>query len=128
MQVERLQNFLCVAEHFLEFVVAALRLDDLDEFHLVELVDADHAACADAGCPGLGAETWAVGAVIFWQFLVFQNLLAVDVGDRRLGGGDEVQFASALLVETLLHHVGLVLEFWELADTDHAVVADHERR
>ena len=71
VQVERLQNLLSVAEHFLEFVVAAIRLDDLDEFHLVKLVDADHAAGADPGRAGLGSEARAVGAVIFRQLLVF---------------------------------------------------------
>ena len=52
----------------------------------------------------------------------------MDVGDRRLGGGDEVKFAPALFVEPLLHQVSLILELGKLADADHAVVADHERR
>ena len=117
-----------MAEYRVEFVVAALRLDDLDQLDLVELVHADHAARADPGRAGLGAETRAVGAVIFRQFAGLEQLFAVDVGDRRLGGGDEVKFAAALLVESLLHHVGLVLELGELADADHAVVADHEGR
>ena len=71
-------------------VVALLRRADLDQLHLVELVLSDVAPGVLAVGSGLGAEAGGEGGVADGQLLLTQDLLAVEVGDRHLGGGDQV--------------------------------------
>ena len=52
----------------------------------------------------------------------------MDVGDRRLGGRDEIQFAQRARVQPFLHRVILVGELRELAHAFQALRPDHERR
>src|SRR5581483_5956923 len=106
-------------------LVAMLGLDDLDELDLVELMNANHAASADARRTGFRAEARAVGAVINGELLLRQNFFAMDVGDRRLRGGQQVELAERAGILTLPDGVGLVDELGELADTGHAIPANN---
>ena len=128
VQAQRLEHALGVGDHLLVFRVAVLGLDDLDQLDLVELVDADHAAGADARRAGLAAKTRRVGAVGNRKLVLREEFLAMDVGDGRFGGRDEIQFAERGGVQPFLDGVILVGELGELADAFEALRPDHERR
>ncbi len=59
---------------------------ELHELHLVELVLPDQAADVAAVRAGLGPEAGRAGAVAERQAVLAQDLVAVQVGDRHLGG------------------------------------------
>ena len=69
-------------------------MHELDHLDLVELVDAQQATGVLAGGARLAAETGRVGGVVDRQLVDGQDLVAVDVGDRHLGGGDQVQLVA----------------------------------
>ena len=58
---------------------------------------------------------------------LLQDLLAMDVGDRRLRGGQQIKPAHGFGVHSFLHRVGLVLKFRELSHPHHAVASDDVR-
>ena len=99
-----------LGEH-LELRVAGLRRGEVDELDLVELVLADQAAHVAAVGAGLGAEARRVGAVAARQRRLLEDLAAVQVGHRHLGGRDEVEVGSLDVEE-----VGL--ELGQLAGAD----------
>jgi hypothetical protein len=94
---------------FLEHLEAAVRVDDLHQLHLVELVHADDPLVVAAGRAGLAAETRRVGHHFHRQFGFGQNRVAVEIGHRHLGGGREEQVVDAILAGIGAIHV--VLEF-----------------
>ena len=120
-QLEELQDLLGVAGELLQGVVAGLRGGQLHQLDLVELVLADQAADVLAVGAGLGAEAGGVGGVAQRQVGLVEDLAPVQVGQRHLGGRDQV------VVETLeLEQV--LLELRQLAGADEGVAVDDERR
>src|SRR6266704_4555976 len=85
---------------------------------------ADHAARADSRRSSLGAKTGTVGAITNGQIGLLEDFFAMNIGHRRFGRGQKIKRAEAFGIETFLNCVSLVLEFWKLADTDHAVALD----
>ena len=128
MQAEQLQHFFRVADHFLQFIVSVFRLHDLDQFHFIKLMDANHAARPHARRPRFTAETRRVRAVINGQLLLRQNFFAMDVCHRRFRRGYQIEFAQILGIVTFGHAVILVLEFRKLSDAHEAMLSDHMRR
>src|SRR6266545_2861690 len=111
VQPKSLQHFLRVADHRVEFGVTLFRFHDLDQLDLVELVHANHPARADARRARLRAKARAVGHVTNRKLRLLQNFLAMNVGDRRFGRGQQIELAQRAAVQPLLHHISLVLEF-----------------
>src|ERR1043166_9011283 len=52
----------------------------------------------------------------------------MDVSDRRLSRGQQIELAATLRVQTFLDRIGLIFKFRELADADHALAADDKGR
>ncbi len=91
VQTEPLENRLGVTGQFLEPFGRVIRVHELDEFDLVELVLADEAPHIAPVRPGLGPKTRCEGAVAKRQDLFVEGLVAVDIGHRDLGGGRQVE-------------------------------------
>ena len=68
---------------------------DRDQLDLLELVLADHAARVLAVAAGLGAEAGRVRGQPHRQRVVVDDLVAHDVGQRHLGGRDQVALGLA---------------------------------
>ena len=90
MQTQQLEHALRVRHHFLQLIVAVLRFHNLDQFNLVELMHANHAARADARRARLTAKTRRVGAIINWQLAFLENFLAMNVRHGCFGGRDQI--------------------------------------
>ena len=54
-------------------------------------MDPDHTARADASRPGLRPEAGTVRTIANGQLAFLEDLLAMNVGDRRLRGGHQIQ-------------------------------------
>ncbi len=128
MQAEQLQNLFRIPDQCFQLIVTGFRFDDFDQLHLVELMHANHAARADSSGSGFGAKAWTVSAVINGQLALLQNLFPMDIGHRRFGRGQQIQFAQALPVQPLLHGVSLVFKLGELPHPHHAVPPHNIRR
>ena len=128
MQSEDLQHLLRVREHLLQLVIAVLGFHDLHQLDLVELMHANHPARAHARRARFRAEARAVGAVVNRKLAGRENLLAMDVRDRRLGRREQIQLAQRGLVQTFAHGVSLILKLRKLSHAHHAVAADDVRR
>ena len=87
MQSQGLQDAFGLDNQRFQFVVTALRLHNSDQLDLVELMHANHAARPDAGRSGFRAKTRAVGAVVNRQQFLGQNLVPMNICDRRFGRG-----------------------------------------
>src|ERR1051325_2258328 len=90
MQAEHLENALGMSYHLVQYFVAALRVDDLDQLDFIELMHPYHSASADAGGAGFCAEAGTVGAIINRQLGFFEDFFAMNVRDWSLGGGQEL--------------------------------------
>ena len=114
--------------------VGVLGPRELDQLDLLELVLADDAARVLAGGSGLGAEARRVGRQRDGQPGFVENLVAIEVGDGNLGGGDqpvvvvfELAARSGLGVgigaaEQILGKLG------QLAGAEERLGVDHEGR
>src|SRR5665647_1719246 len=104
-EAEPPQDILGVGGERVEFLVALLRAGELHQFHLLELVLADDAADVAAVAAGLAAETRRVRAQLDGQLLRLQRLVAINVGDRDFGGGDQPEI-GALALEQVFGEFG----------------------
>lgn len=120
VEAEELEDFFGVAGEGFEGVHGGLGGGDVDELDFVELVHANEAAGAEAGAAGFTTEAGGVGGVVDGEVLVFEDLLAMEVGDGDFGGGDEVEVVFGAVVD-------LVAELGELAGADEALGFDEER-
>lgn len=98
-QFEPLQYLLGIGGQFLQRLVGLGRIDDPHHFHLVELVLADHAAGVAAGGAGLAAKARGMGDELQRQLPGVEDLAGHDVGQRYLGGGDQVEIGLALAAD-----------------------------
>lgn len=99
VEAELLEDGFGVGGEFVEFVEGVLRGGDFDEFHFVKLVHADESAGAESGAAGFATEAGGVAAVLDGQSVRGDDLLTMEVGDRNLGGGDEVKRIVGASVE-----------------------------
>src|SRR6516164_5744156 len=108
MEPEHLEDALCVREHFFVLFIAGFGFYDFDQFHFIELMHAYHASGTYAGGPGLPAKTRRIRAIINRQLTFLEDLFAMDVRNRGLGGWNEVESAEGVLVQALLYAVILI--------------------
>ena len=103
-RLEQLQDALGVSGQAFQRLVGGGRIDDLHHLHLVELVLTDHAAGIAPGGTGLAAEARGMGDELQRQLLGVEDLPGDDVGQRNLGGRDQVEvgFAVAADLEQVL--------------------------
>ena len=105
---------------------------EFDQLDLLELVLADHAADVLAVAAGFGAEAGGVGAEAGGELGLVEGLVAEEVGDGDLGGGDEPVVGVLILagdVGTLVVAVEEVLrELGELAGAEEGLGVDHVGR
>jgi hypothetical protein len=83
----------------------------LEQLHLVELVAADRPALLRAVAARLFTITRRVGEVLLRQLRLVQDLVAVQVDERRLCGRQQ---EAALLIGAGLDHEHVVRELGEL--------------
>ena len=117
-----MQHGLGAAGHALVFGGRLFRARDRDQFDLLELVLADHAAGVAAMAAGFGAETHRMRGHAQRQRGVFDDAVAHDVGQRHFAGGDQV---TAVVTEVGGEQV--VFELGQLAGTAQAVGVDDQR-
>ena len=96
-------------------------MDDVDQLDLVELVHADEPAALAPRRSGFATEAWGVGSHLYGQIGFFEDLVAVKVRYRYLGGGSEEKSA-------VLEAIHVVFEFRKLPGPEHAVAIDDVRR
>ena len=70
MQPQQLQHLLRIPDHLLQLFVAAFRLHDLDQLHLVKLMHANHPARPHSRRARFAPETRRVGAITNRQLLL----------------------------------------------------------
>ena len=85
--------------------VGMIRMHDLHQLHLVELVLADHAARVLAVGAGFGAEARRMADELERQLFERHDLVAHEVGDRVLGGRNQVEVAALDLEQVVLEHL-----------------------
>ena len=68
--------------------------DQLHQFHLLELMLANHAPGVLPVAAGLAAEAGRVADMADGQRIPIENQVPVQVGDRHFAGGNEVQVAA----------------------------------
>ena len=87
-------------------------------------MNTNHASGADAGGAGFRPETRAVSAIINRELALGQDFLAMNICDRRFGGGQEVPFTLGLRIQSFLNRVSLIHELGKLSNAHHAIPAD----
>ena len=122
VQTQTLDQRARLADELLEHGVRILGLGIAEHLDLVELMAADHAALAGAVGARLAAVAGRVRKQLARQHALVQYLAAIEVYERRLGGGQHE--AEALLVQA----VHVVLELGELTRGQAAFVGQHVRR
>ena len=118
---ETLKDDLGVADEFFERRPGVLGPDDVDEFDLLELVLAEHAASVLAVGTGLRAKTRRVRGQLDRQPVGLDDRLAHEVGQRHLGGRDQEIPAVACDREQIF------LELRQLARAEQRVLVDEIR-
>ncbi len=107
---------------------------ELDQLDLLKLVLADDAARVFARRASLGAEARRVGGERDGQPRFVENLVAIEIGDGNLGGGDEPVVAVFELAARNGLGVGIGAaekifgKLGQLAGAEERLGVDHERR
>ena len=107
MQPKQLQNFLGIGGQTLVFLAGTFRGSDFDQFHFVELMDANDPARFTTGRTRFPAKTRCVGNVFLWQFIRAQDFFAVKICYRHFRSRGEKEL---IIFQSV--HIGF--EFWEL--------------
>ncbi len=130
-ETEEFEDTFGVASEGLMLVAGLFASREFDELDLLELVLADHAADVFAVAAGFAAEAWCPGAEGDGELRFVEGLVAEEVGDGDLSGGDEpviaiLKFAGvgALVVAVK----GVFGELRELAGPEEGTRVDHEGR
>src|ERR1700722_13622098 len=89
MQAKAFQHLFRAGGHSLVFGGGLLRRRDRDQFDLLELVLADHAAGVLPRRARLGAEAERAGGIAQRQTLLVDDALANEVGERDFRRGDQ---------------------------------------
>ena len=103
-QPELVEQALNMVLHLLKSGIRIFGLLDTYDLDLVELVQTVEAAYVLAVRSGLAAEAGRLGAVLDRKLVGRQDHVAVEVSDRHLGGGDQVE-----VVERHDIHLGLLV-------------------
>ena len=104
-QLQGLQHAFRVAGELLVGRLRVFRAGEPVHLHLVELVQADQAAGVAAVGARLAAEAGGIGGVAKRQLLRRDQLIAVQRGERHLGGGGEPEVVLGA-AEALLGKLG----------------------
>ena len=105
----------------LQAFVGLVRMDDLHQLDLVELVLADHAACVLAVGTGFRTEAGRMTDELQRQPVRGQNFIPHDVGDGNFGGGNQVKLSPV----GFGYREQVFLELRQLPGAAHAVRVDH---
>ena len=107
---------------------------ELDQLDFLKLVLADDAARVFARRSGFGAEAGSVGGEADGQAGLVEDFVAIEIGDRDLGGGDQ----PVVVVFELAPRDGFGIriraakevfsELGKLAGAEEALGVDHEGR
>ena len=89
-------------QHLLVALFRVFRLVDAHNFNLRELMQTVQSTHVLAVAAGLAAEALCVCAVLDRQLCLVKNHVAVDIGDRNLGGGDEVEVVHLAVIHLSL--------------------------
>ncbi len=89
MDVKFFQDVFGIEKKAFQLVEGIVGVCELYEFHLVELMLPCQAPGILPVCPRLFAEAGGVRHVLDGEFVLFKNLVGVDVGDGYLGSGDQ---------------------------------------
>ena len=107
---------------------------ELDQLDFLKLVLANDAARVFAGGSGLGAKAGRVGREADGQARFVEDFVAIEIGDRNLGGGDEpvvvvFEFAAADRLRVGIGAAEKVFgKLGQLAGSEQALAVDHEGR
>ena len=93
-------------------------MDDLYEFHLVELVDPDNAPCVPSRASRLPSPAGSVPGHPDGQISLLEQGLAVEIGNRNFRGRNQKEFV-------VLRGVDFLREFGQLTGSDSAFVLYH---
>ena len=93
-QAQALEEDLGALGEPLELLLRLAGGDEADHLDLVELVDPENPARVAARGAGLAAEGRRVGGIADRQPIRLDDLVAVQVGDRDLGGRDQVEVVA----------------------------------
>ena len=85
-QAQALQYGFGVAREYVEGIARLVGMGQLNQLHLVELMEPDETADVFAIGPRFGSETGRERAVPDGKALLFEDLAAVEVGQLDLGG------------------------------------------
>ena len=88
-QLECFEDLFGVARELLVLGVGLFRAREFDQFDFLKLVLADDAARVLACGSSFGAETGRVGREADGQASFVENLVAIEIGDRHFGGGNQ---------------------------------------
>ena len=121
MESKELEDFFGIRGEGFEFGVGGFRSGHLDEFDLVELMNADQAARSEPGGTRFAPEARGIGDVFLREIGNLEDFLAMEIGDWDLGGRSEVKFVALTAVE-------LLFELRQLTGADEGVAPDDERR
>ena len=121
METEPLEDVFRFAYEDFKLVERGVGMDEVDHLHLVELVDAEHAARHLAGRSGFAAEARRVGGKLDRKILAGENVVAVVVGYRNFSRRDEPEIVDLAVVE-------IFGELGKLARARHRLGIDDERR
>src|SRR5579859_2278646 len=112
MKAKLLHESLAAATQFGESILGLIRGNELEHFHLIELVAPDRAAFLGAVAACLPAIAGSIGKCLDRQFPGRKNLVSVDIQDRGLGGGQQERGPFAL---PGLNVKNIVIELGELS-------------
>src|SRR5262249_33759533 len=88
----------------------------------------DHPSRADTSRSCLAPEARSISAVINGQLLLFENLVAMNIGDRRFRSRDQIQLSELFFIVSFGDTIILVPEFCELAHSLQTLRTDYKRR
>jgi hypothetical protein len=128
VQPEALQHRFCMAGQELELFRRARRLHEPHELHLVELVLPDQPAHVLAVRAGFAAEARRVSGVGDRKRSAVEDLVGVQVRDRDLRRGDQVEWAAIFFRALAVRFEQIRLELRQLPGAAQRLGLDQDRR
>ena len=120
-QLQGVQNLRGLAQHRFMRLIGTLRMNKVHHFHLVKLVYTLKTARILAVGTGLAPETGGKSHIFYRKQRLVQYLIAVQIGYRNLGRGNQIKII-------LFHMVHIIGHFRQLPGAVHALLVDHKRR
>ena len=90
------KDLLGIGDQILVFLAGTFRGSDFDQFHFIELMDANDAPRFTTCRTRFPAKTRCVGNVFLWQFIRAQDFFAVKICYRHFRSRHQIKFAIVL--------------------------------